>query len=256
MKMNPTKNDSSPTLLKIRRHSNGRENRETQRAEFDMRVQQIGLSHIVKMSDHSSTASLSISIAWRAIPGQLDFFPPSRSFLHSSHDPLSSIVSRKYRPCYLVSNTRHPRTSMIMKINPTKNDSSPTLFSIRHHWNGRDNRETHSAEFEMRVERIGLFITNDVPFGGASTVTRRLFARSSAAHRLSTSRWWSPLAPRTRGRGPRTPPPRRLSRCHPLCRSFFLQGGGGALVLDVVSVVRGHSHDPLSSIASCIRASP
>ena len=50
MKMNPTKNDSSPTLLKIRRHSNGRDNRETHRAEFEMRVGQIdGLSHIVKM---------------------------------------------------------------------------------------------------------------------------------------------------------------------------------------------------------------
>ena len=49
MKMNPTKNDSSPTLLKIRRHSNGMENRETHRAEFEMRVEQIGLSHIVKM---------------------------------------------------------------------------------------------------------------------------------------------------------------------------------------------------------------
>ena len=49
MKMNPTKNDSSPTLLKIRRHSNGMENRETHRAEFELRVEQIGLSHIVKM---------------------------------------------------------------------------------------------------------------------------------------------------------------------------------------------------------------
>ena len=49
MKMNHTKNDSSPTIFFIPRHLNGRDNREIQWAEFEMRLEQIGLSHIVKM---------------------------------------------------------------------------------------------------------------------------------------------------------------------------------------------------------------
>ena len=47
MKMNPTKNDSRPTLFYIRRHSNGTDNLETHRVEFGVRVKQFGLLHIV-----------------------------------------------------------------------------------------------------------------------------------------------------------------------------------------------------------------